>query len=95
MTRRQDVRWLVVEGVITQRMADEAVLLAVDRSIYYGLNSVALRVWELISDNKSRAEIVEALLVEHDALSADVERDVETLVAALESHDLIRPCPVE
>ena len=63
---------------------------AADRSLYFGLNSVGTRIWELIIDRKSRAEIVEALLVEHDAVRADVERDVDTLAGELESNGLIR-----
>ena len=49
----------------------EAVVLSLANGRYYGMNSVAARIWELVQDSRSADEIEQAILLEYE-----VEREV-------------------
>ena len=49
------------EGVIAKMVGSEMVLLDYDRGIYYGLNPVGARLWQLLSEGETSERIVELL----------------------------------
>ena len=67
----------------------EMVLLDYDRGIYYGLNPVGARVWQLLSDGKNESEIVELLAEEYDAERAAIAADVAALLRELRERGLL------
>ena len=85
-----DARILPAESVIYAELEDEAVLLQVDRGIYFGLDETGTRIWQLLSDGRSQAEIVDVLLAEYDADPATLRADVRALLEHLSAQGLIR-----
>ena len=79
------------EGVIAKMVGAEMVLLDYDRGIYYGLNPVGARVWQLLSDGAATDAIIERLEAEYDAARATLEADVAALLRDLEAKQLVEP----
>jgi len=74
---------------IWQELGEESVILDVDAGVYYGLNSVASRVWRLIQTPRTVAELRSRLVAEYDVEPERASRDLEALLAALETRRLI------
>jgi hypothetical protein len=77
--------------VVYQTLAGEegAVLLNLDTGVYFGLNPVGARVWELLETPRSEAE-VQASIAEEFEVDPDVAlRDVREFLASLEERDLL------
>lgn len=81
---------VVAKDQISCNLADEAVVLNFKAGMYYGLNSVAAKVWSLIQEPKKVSEIRDAILAEY-AVDADrCQRELFDLLRDLQAKDLIR-----
>ena len=75
--------------VVFAELDAEAILLNTNTGIYFGLDSVATRIWTLLGQNLSDEQI-HARLVEEYAVDADELRtDLARLLEQLEAHGLI------
>jgi hypothetical protein len=71
-------------------LAGEAAILNLKTSVYYGLDPVGASVWNLIiQEPRTFAEIREALLGIYDVDSAQLESDLQSLLAQLSEEGLI------
>ncbi len=70
-------------------LGDEAAILNVKSSIYYGLNPIGTRVWNLVQQSRSVREIRDALLQEYDVEAAECERDLLDLLERMHEQGLI------
>jgi len=80
--------------VIYKALLDgEAVLFSTEDEVYFGLNEVGARVWELLPPvSKSLDELCAALSAQYpDADSAMIRADVTELISELSSHRLVIP----
>lgn len=75
--------------VVCRELEGEAVLLHLGTGVYFGLNGVGTRIWQLIGEGRTAAEIVDVLALEYDADRATIAADVNALIAALENKQLI------
>ncbi|MBI3726206.1 PqqD family protein, partial [bacterium] len=57
--------------------------------LFFGLDAMGTRVWNLLAEHGDPRRAVETLLEEFDVDRARLERDVEELVAALLAHGLL------
>lgn len=77
-------RIAVADSVFSQMVDDEIVLLDMASENYFGLDSVATDIWQLLQDGKTLQETVDALRnmyeVDLDVLKKDLETFVETLI---------------
>ena len=77
-------RIAVADSVFSQMVDDEIVLLDMASENYFGLDSVATDIWQLLQDGKTLQETVDALRnmyeVDLDILKKDLETFVETLI---------------
>jgi hypothetical protein len=64
-------------------------MLHLKTGVYYGLNPVGARVWSLIQEPKSFAELRDALTDEYDVDATVLESDLQKLLSELAEHDLI------
>jgi hypothetical protein len=71
-------------------VAEEAVILDLEAGAYYGLNSVAARVWNLIQKPKTVHEILDTILEEYDVAPDRCERDLLALLRDLAAKELIK-----
>ena len=75
--------------VVAKTVDDTAVLLNLSNEIYYSLNEVGSRVWELADGQRSIAAIVDVLAGEYDAARDQIREDVHDLLANLAAEGLV------
>ena len=66
----------VANDVLFRELDGEAVLLNLKTGIYFGLNGVATRMWELIAQRGSLARVLDALADEYDVEPRVLETDL-------------------
>lgn len=74
---------------ISTRLEGEAVILDTTDGVYYGLDRVGARVWELLQEATTPAEISAVLIEEYEVEPERLERDVLALVTDLEAAGLV------
>ncbi len=77
--------------IIFQKLGDGAVLFSPSTEIYFGLNEVGARIWELLAPESTSVEdLCETLAREYPGVPADVIRgDVEDLLQDLLREQLV------
>lgn len=78
-----DARVRISPEVLHQKVQDELVILDLAGEHYYGLNAVGARIWELLEDDQTLAQIAVVITREFDAPAPQVEQDLLALVDAL------------
>lgn len=76
-------------SVLSQRVGDELVLLDINSGMYYGLNEVGARVWQLLSEGLDVTALVDVLADEYEASHDTLEADVKKLLEDLGAKGLI------
>jgi hypothetical protein len=77
------------DNVLFQELQGEGVLLNLDTGVYFGLDEMGARIWQLFETHKVLSEIVKALLAEYDVTEQRCAEDLLTLVAEMEKQKLI------
>ncbi|OGR60171.1 MAG: hypothetical protein A2X36_12105 [Elusimicrobia bacterium GWA2_69_24] len=90
-TAGKGTTWKHSEHVAWRKVAGEAVILDVDTAVYYSLNGVGLRIWELLGERKPEAEILDAITSEYDAPRQRIAEDLERLLRRLKKEGIIAP----
>ncbi len=80
--RRQD-------GVITQEVKGQTVLLRMDDGGYYAIDDVGASIWELCDGERRLADIIATLAEEFDAPAATIQADVLEFVQDLRRERLL------
>jgi hypothetical protein len=78
-----------VSDQVSTRLEEETVILHLKDGIYFGLNQVGTRIWELLDIYRNVGEIRDILLMEYEVESAQVERDLLELLNELHARGLI------
>ncbi|MBZ5696732.1 MAG: PqqD family peptide modification chaperone [Acidobacteriia bacterium] len=71
-------------------LGEEAAILNLKNTVYYGLNPVGARVWSLLQQPRSIGELRDALLDEYDVETERCERDLLDLLENLRAEGLIQ-----
>lgn len=74
---------------VSRDLDGEAAILNLNTGVYYGLNSVGARIWNLMSEPKPVGQILEALLEEYDVESERCRNDLVKLLNGLAEAGLI------
>ncbi len=74
---------------IASELGGEAVILNLASGMYYGLNEVGARIWELIQQPCTFASILEHLVAEYDVQSEVCEQDLIKLLVEMKDACLI------
>ena len=82
-----DVR--VNPDVLYRDLDGQTVILDLSSGKYFGLNEVGTRIWTLIGEGRSVADIVRILALEFEADASTIERDARDLLDALKARNLI------
>ena len=80
---------VAAEGQVSSDLAGETVILDVKSGIYYGLNGVATRIWQLIQEPCAVREVYETLLQEFEIDAERCEHEVLALLQDLAFKRLI------
>ena len=75
---------------VSCNLAEETVILNLKAGVYYGLNPVGARIWNLIQEPRTVHEIRDAILEEYDVDPDRCERDLLVLLRDLAAKELIR-----
>lgn len=76
-------------SVSARRVGEEMVLLDADSGLYYGLNAVGARVWELLGNGRTLEEAAAAIAREYEVSPEDCRRDVGDVVRDLLAQGLL------
>lgn len=67
--------------MLSAEIGGEAVMMSIEKGAYFGLNPVATRIWDLIEQPKSLAELVAVIFEEYDVSPEQCEADVREFTA--------------
>jgi len=70
-------------------LGEEAAILNLKNSVYYGLDPVGARVWTLLRQPRSVGELRDTLLSEYDVEPDRCEQDLLALLEAMRGEGLI------
>ena len=76
--------------VIFRALGAEAILLNLEGGVYFGLDEVGCRIWQLVQDHDLEGAS-QALAGEYDVSIDDARRDVVAFVQALIDRGLLEP----
>ena len=71
----------------------EVVILNFADEVYYGLDGVGARVWELLGEPRTLAELRDAVTAEYEVDAATVEADLRELLEDLATRRLVEVLP--
>jgi hypothetical protein len=80
---RSDATFSPAGDVIVKAVGDELVLLDYAREVYYGLDPIGARVWQLLAEGSSFGAVIDTLHAAHDVTREQLEDDVERLIGEL------------
>ncbi|MBI5210010.1 MAG: PqqD family protein [Elusimicrobia bacterium] len=85
-----DRRYRKNQDFVGRRIADEYILVPIrektaDLRSIFTLNETAARIWELIDGKRTVGEIKASLLDEYETTGPELEADLQTILAQLES----------
>lgn len=81
----------ISDDVLARNLSGEMVMLDLQSGTYFGLDSAGCRIWELLNEGKTLAEVCDAMMDEFDVPRDDIERDVVKLADELVARGLIVP----
>ena len=79
----------VSKDVIFQELEGEAVLLNVESGIFFGLDPVAKRMWELLSELGQAEKVLKQLLQEYETSEEQLHKDLTDFIEKLKSKGLV------
>jgi len=74
---------------VSCKLGDEAAILGLKNSVYYGLNPVGARVWDLLQQPRRVSSLRDAILREYDVHQERCEADLLELLEKLLGEGLI------
>lgn len=84
-------RFALSSQAMAREIGGEIVILDLANGIYFGLDPVGARIWQLMDGIRTLAEICEIMLEEYDVAKEILERDTVTLAVELAAQKLIIP----
>jgi hypothetical protein len=76
-------------SVVSAELDDERILLHVETGVYFGLDALGNRIWELILAGTDYTGILETLLDEYDVERARLDADLSSFLGLLAEKGLI------
>jgi Coenzyme PQQ synthesis protein D (PqqD) len=80
---------VVSKDQVSCDLAGEAAILNLKNGVYYGLNAVGARVWNLVQEPKTFAALRDTLLAEYEVEAPKLETDLRDLLGELAEQGLI------
>lgn len=77
------------KDVVSRDLDGEVVILNLRTGIYFGLDPVGTRIWQLIVKRRSLREVLDSLLDEYEVPARRCAADLLEFVARLEGHALV------
>ena len=84
-------QFAVHPSVICRELSGETVLLNLESGVYYGLDAVGTRVWQLLQQGKTIDGVCDVMLEEYDVTPDVLRDDVSRLVSELRERGIVLP----
>lgn len=84
-----DSRVAIHEDAVFRELDGEAVILQLDAGMYFGLDPIGTRLWQLIETHGTLRPVLEAALAEFDVDPDVLEHDLLDLVSTLAEKRLV------
>jgi len=81
----------IPQEVLARQVGEETVMLDLAQGAYYSLDPVGARMWQLLTEGKTLAEVCDAVAAEYDVARDTLERDLLALADDLVKQKLIAP----
>ena len=75
--------------VVCRILGGEAVMLNLATGVYFGLDDVGTRMWQLMNEHGSTERTAAALLAEYDVDEDELRRDLENLTRQLAENGIL------
>jgi hypothetical protein len=79
----------VPSQVVARLVGDETVILNLETSVYYGLDSVGSRIWNIAEENGNLQSVFDALKEEYDVAPDVLQQDILRLADELAAKGLL------
>ena len=83
-------RYIQNNKVIQSKIGDEVVMLDMDSGFYFGLNSVASIIWEMLEKAISFEEVINELMKEYNVDRQTCEKDTRSFWDQLLERNIIK-----
>jgi superfamily II helicase len=78
------------DEVLSQELQEEAILLNLKTGVYFGLDEVGRRIWQLLKEHEDLSKVMAALLVEYDVSEERCREDLLDLGKNMETQGLVK-----
>lgn len=89
MTNWSEQRLTAPKHVMFRELAGEAVLLNLHNEMYYGLDEVGTRMWQLLTTSDSVQAAMDTMLEEFEVTPETLEQDVAKMIKDMQEQGLI------
>lgn len=89
MAKWTQQRLTAPEHVMFRELDGEAVLLNLQNEMYYGLDEVGTRMWQLLTTSDSVQAAMNTMIEEFDVTPDVLEKDVARMIKELQEHGLL------
>ena len=89
--RAAEMRVRISEHVVVRELGGEAVLLHLGTGIYFGLDTVGARIWQLLAGQGDTEAVYAQLLGEYEVDAVRLRADLDALVEQLIAEQLLFP----
>jgi hypothetical protein len=79
----------IPDGILSRNLQGEEVILNLDTGVYWGLDPLGARIWQLLQQQSGPDAIVKTLLEEYDVPEARLRLDIEDLLTRLVENGLV------
>ena len=83
-------RYIQSKQVVQSRIDDEVVMMDIESGFYFGLNSVASVIWELLKAEKTVIELVDFLITEYEVNYEQCLEETDALIQKMLELNVIR-----
>lgn len=80
----------VADEQISSDLAGEAIILDLKSGVYYSLDRIGARIWELMQVPRKVSEIVEIMIAEYEVSSIQCIADTTALLMEMAANNLIK-----
>jgi hypothetical protein len=84
-------QFVIHPSVICRELSGETVLLNLESGVYYGLDAVGTRVWQLLMQGCTIASVRDTMIEEYDVAPDVLNADVIRLVGDLRDRGIVKP----
>lgn len=89
MATRSKGTWKRNEEILHSAVGEEIILMSIENNFYYGLDSIASRIWELLQEPLSLFDICKILQNEYEVDQTTCEKETFELLNSFRERNLV------